>query len=131
MQIKPKKSLGQNFLIDENILKKICDAGNVDKTNSIVEIGPGTGNLTKYLIKKNPKNIFLVEKDKYFCEILNNEFKSKVKIINDDILKIQNKIINIDNVIIFGNLPYNISTKILISLIKNIEDKNLQKMVLM
>ena len=131
MQIKPKKSLGQNFLIDENILKKICDAGDVDKTNSIVEIGPGTGNLTKYLIKKNPKNIFLVEKDKYFCEILNNEFKSKVKIINDDILKIQNKIINIDNLIVFGNLPYNISTKILISLIKNIEDKNLQKMILM
>ena len=116
------KKFRSKFLIDENILKKICDAGNVDKTNSIVEIGPGTGNLTKYLIK-NPKNIFLVEKDKYFCEILNNEFKSKVKIINDDILKIQNKIINIDNVIIFGNLPYNISTKILISLIKNIEDK--------
>ena len=60
--IKAKKSLGQNFLVDKNILEKITNITNIeDKT--ILEIGPGTGNLTSYILKKNPKKIFVIEKD--------------------------------------------------------------------
>ena len=58
MQIKPKKSLGQNFLIDKNILKKISDSVKIDSNSNILEIGPGTGNLTYFIIKKNPKKFF-------------------------------------------------------------------------
>ena len=55
MRIKAKKSLGQNFLIDKNILKKIVDVGNINSRDKILEIGPGTGNLTEYIVKANPK----------------------------------------------------------------------------
>ena len=63
MTIKAKKSLGQNFLKDKNILKKIADISLLDNNAELIEIGSGTGNLTDYLIKKNPKKIFLIEKD--------------------------------------------------------------------
>ena len=61
--IKVKKSLGQNFLINENILKKIVSLIEI-KNKSILEVGPGTGNLTKYILRENPKKLFVVEKDK-------------------------------------------------------------------
>jgi 16S rRNA (adenine1518-N6/adenine1519-N6)-dimethyltransferase len=61
---KHKKKLGQNFLINKEIIKKIADIGNVDKNTNIIEIGPGSGNLTKELLKKNPKEIFALEFDK-------------------------------------------------------------------
>ena len=57
--IKPKKSLGQNFLTDQNILKKIVEVTKIEK-KSILEVGPGTGNLTSYILKNNPKNFFLI-----------------------------------------------------------------------
>ena len=57
MQIKAKKSLGQNFLIDKNILKKIVSVGDISSGDNILEIGPGTGNLTEYIIKSKPNNI--------------------------------------------------------------------------
>ena len=76
MRIKPKKSLGQNFLVDENILKKICDAGDVNETNSIVEIGPGTGNLTSYIQKKNPKKLFVIEKENQLAIDLEKKFNN-------------------------------------------------------
>ena len=63
MEIKAKKSLGQNFLIDKNIIQKIIDCVKL-KIKHILEVGPGTGNLTKETIKKNPKKIILIEKDK-------------------------------------------------------------------
>ena len=63
MLAKSKKSLGQNFLIDKNILQKIVNSVPINKNNEILEIGPGTGNLTDYLIKKNPKKIFVIDKD--------------------------------------------------------------------
>ena len=63
MEYKAKKSLGQNFLTDRNILKKIVKIGNITKEDKVLEIGPGTGNLTEYIIKSNPKNIIVVEKD--------------------------------------------------------------------
>ena len=70
MQIKPKKSLGQNFLVDNNVLEKIVDCAKIENNTAILEIGPGTGNLTEYLVKKNPKKILVIEKDKYLVELL-------------------------------------------------------------
>ena len=61
MKILPKKSLGQNFLTDINIINKIIDIGDIDKKDNILEVGPGTGNLTKEIINKKPKKVFLIE----------------------------------------------------------------------
>ena len=85
--IKAKKSLGQNFLIDKNILEKITDITDI-KDKIILEIGPGTGNLTSYILKKNPKKIFVIEKDNELAINLKNKFNNKLKIINEDVLKI-------------------------------------------
>jgi len=129
---KPKKSLGQNFLIDNNILQKIVNAVPINKSNEILEIGPGTGNLTDYLIKKNPKKIFVIEKDNNLAFLLDEKFKNKINIINDDILKISENLISKEKLIVFGNLPYNISTKILSKWITSI-NKNFwfSKLILM
>ena len=112
MRVKAKKSLGQNFLIDKNILKKIVEIGNINSNDKVLEIGPGTGNLTEYIVKANPKTIIVVEKDFNLTKLLKNKFKKKVKIINDDILKLSEDFYN-EKFIIYGNLPYNISTQIL------------------
>ena len=117
--IKPKKSLGQNFLIDNNIIDKIINISSIEN-NNIVEIGPGTGNLTNKIIDKNPKSLILIEKDKKLIDLLENKFSNqkKVRIFNEDILKFQlEKAIKTDSIII-GNLPYNISSQILVKLIK-------------
>ena len=121
--IKAKKSLGQNFLTDENILKKIVSTIKI-KNKSILEIGPGTGNLTSYILKNCPKKIFVVEKDKDLSILLKKKFADKITIINDDILKINEKNLYSEKFIVFGNLPYNISTKILSKWILNLDDKN-------
>mgnify|MGYP001296199486 FL=1 len=112
MQNRPKKSLGQNFLLDKNILNKIVKIGKISDNDHVLEVGPGTGNLTKYIIGANPKSITVVEKDTRLCNFLNKKFNKRIKIVNDDILKIPDKFYD-DNFIIFGNLPYNISTQIL------------------
>ena len=117
--IKPKKSLGQNFLIDNNIIEKIIKLSDI-KNNNIVEIGPGSGNLTKKIITQDPRSLILIEKDQNLTNNLKNEFKfiKKLKIYNEDILKFQlEDKIKIDSIII-GNLPYNISSQILAKLIK-------------
>ena len=119
----PKKSLGQNFLNDQNIIDIIINAVEV-KNKSILEIGPGTGNLTKNLLKKNPKKILVVEKDNHLSELLYKNFGDEIKIVNDDILKIQENKLDKDILTVFGNLPYNISTEILCNWILNIEDNN-------
>ena len=107
-----KKSLGQNFLVDRNILEKITNITQItDKT--ILEIGPGTGNLTSYILKKKPKKIFVIEKDDNLANNLNETFKDQLTIINDDILKINESSLFKNKVTVFGNLPYNISTEIL------------------
>ena len=116
-KIKAKKSLGQNFLIDQNILDKISKINVFDSESEIVEIGPGTGNLTNYLIKKKPKKIFLIEKDRELYENLANRFLCKANVINRDILKFYDYEIFNKNTIIIGNLPYNISSQILIKFI--------------
>jgi 16S rRNA (adenine1518-N6/adenine1519-N6)-dimethyltransferase len=116
---KSKKSLGQNFLVDQNIIKKIVNIGNIENSKIIYEIGSGYGNLTKEILKRKPKKIYAIEKDKHLSNHLNETFKnnSNIKIINGDILSIIKKKIKDKNVIVFGNLPYNISTQILASLV--------------
>jgi len=121
--ITPKKSLGQNFLNDQNIIDIMINAVEV-KNKSILEIGPGTGNLTKNLLKKNPKKILVIEKDDHLSELLYKNFGDEIKIINNDILKIKENKLDKDILTVFGNLPYNISTEILCNWILNIEDKN-------
>ena len=113
-----KKSLGQNLLIDKNILNKIAELSSING-KVVFEVGPGTGNLTEIILKKNPKKLLLVEKDKRFCQILTKKFDLEKNFIiyNEDILKFNfDKNINPD--LVFGNLPYNISTQILAKFIK-------------
>ena len=132
MKIKTKKSLGQNFLIDKNIIKSIVNVGDVKKNNVILEIGPGTGNLTEYILKKNPKKIFVIEKDSNLVNLLNGKFSDKINILNKDILKFDLNNISKEKIIIFGNLPYNISTKILTQWITTPEKfKCYKKLILM
>ena len=119
MKILPKKSLGQNFLTDTNIINKIIDIGNINEKDNILEVGPGTGNLTREIMKKKPKKIFLIEKDKLLYRNLKKEFKNKVSIFNEDILKINEKNLSNKKLIVFGNLPFNISTQILAKWILN------------
>ena len=102
----------QNFLIDQNILKKIVDIGKITKNDKILEIGPGSGNLTKFIVDSNPEYIMVVEKDNKLIKILEDKFKNKIKIFHDDILKLNDDFYH-DEFLIFGNLPYNISTQIL------------------
>ncbi len=122
--MKPKKSLGQNFLNEDKILDDIVKCGNITKNDIILEIGPGTGNLTEKILKKNPKKLIVVEKDKELSANLLNKFGKKIDIINNDILKCYNIFKYNMPIKVFGNLPYNISTKILIAFIKlpNLED---------
>jgi len=116
MFIKPKKSLGQNFLIDRNVLEQIVDT--VEITNKeVLEIGPGSGNLTTFILKKNPKKFYVIEKDDDLALLLQNKFSNEISIINDDVLKISEDKISNEKITVFGNLPYNVSTKILASLI--------------
>ena len=115
----PKKSLGQNFLIDQNIISKIINIGNIEKSKTVLEIGSGYGNLTRKIVSTNPNKIFAIEKDNKLASFLRESFRNfnRIKIINDDIFNII-KYKNLgQNVIVFGNLPYNISTQILASLI--------------
>ena len=64
MKIKPKKKFGQNFLVDKVVLKKIVDISNISKNDLVFEVGPGTGNLTEFLLEKKPKELKVIEKDK-------------------------------------------------------------------
>ena len=120
--IKAKKSLGQNFLIDENVLNKIVSLIKIEN-KSILEIGPGTGNLTSYILKNNPKKLIVIEKDKELIIFLKKKFEEKIEIINEDILKINEKNLDKEKLIVFGNLPYNISTEILTKWILNLKNK--------
>ena len=119
--LKAKKSLGQNFLIDVNILEKITNLIKIEN-RTVLEIGPGTGNLTSYILKKNPKKLFVIEKDNKLASELENKFNNQISIINDDILKIDETNLFKNKVIVFGNLPYNISTEIISKWIINLKD---------
>ena len=122
MFIKPKKSLGQNFLIDRNVLEQIVDTVEV-ANKEVLEIGPGSGNLTTFILKKKPKKVYVIEKDDELALLLQEKFNNEITIINDDVLKISEDKISNQKLTVFGNLPYNISTEILSKWIINI-DKN-------
>ena len=119
-----KKRYGQNFLIDKNILRKIYQL--IPKENlNILEIGPGIGSLTEYIIKTKPKLFELVEIDQNFIPILKDKFSSykNIKLTNIDILKYK---INESIDLIISNLPYNISSQILVKIcLSNKQPRNL------
>ena len=119
MFIKAKKSLGQNFLIDREVLEKIVSITDI-ANKEVLEIGPGSGNLTTYILKQKPKKLYVVEKDDDLAILLKEKFDTKIEIINDDILKVSECNISDQKLSVFGNLPYNISTEILSKWILNI-----------
>ena len=132
MKIFPKKSLGQNFLVDQNIIKKIIELGEIKKNDIILEVGPGNGELTKDILKKNPKKIYLVEKDLNLYKNLKDNFRKNVEIFNNDILNFEENNLSKEKLIVFGNLPYNISTQILVKWIINFNKEPwYKKLVLM
>ena len=114
MYVKLKKKYGQNFLIDENIANKIVDLINFKKLK-ILEIGPGDGKLTNKIISKNPKKLELIEIDKDLTIILREKFKKNkfIKVINKNVLKHE---INDNYDLVISNLPYNISSQVLVKL---------------
>ena len=114
MSVILKRKFGQNFLIDKNILNKIYKLIHSENL-SILEIGPGNGNLTDKIILKKPSNLTLIEIDKDLIGQLSKKFKhiKNIEIINDDILKSN---LNRDFDLVISNLPYNISSQILVKL---------------
>ena len=132
MKIKPKKSLGQNFLSDKNIIKSIVEIGNIKHNNTVLEIGPGTGNLTEFILKKKPKIFFVIEKDYNLVKLLYKKFNNKINILTKDILNFEFSEISKEKIIVYGNLPYNISTEILIKWITDSKKfQSCKKLVLM
>ncbi len=126
--LKAKKSLSQNFLVDKNISKKITSLTNI-KNKHIVEIGPGYGFLTDMILKKKPKLIYIIEKDEELYKYLKLKYKNikNIIIVNDDIFNFDFK--KLKQIIIISNLPYNISTKIILHLFKY--NKNIIEMIVM
>ena len=122
--MRAKKSLGQNFLIDQNIINKIVNIVNI-KDKNILEIGPGTGNLTLEILKRKPKKIILIEKDNNLVNLLQDRFDRSVKIISEDVLKVNESLLDDQILTVFGNLPYNISTEILSKWILNLSQNKI------
>ena len=114
-----KKSLGQNFLTDKNIVRKILNLTNLENKN-VIEIGPGKGSLTDEILKRNPSSLILLEKDKNLFKFLKKKYSSNniIRIINVDVLKFDFEIFK-KKYILLGNLPYNISSQILIKILKS------------
>ncbi|MDB0053898.1 16S rRNA (adenine(1518)-N(6)/adenine(1519)-N(6))-dimethyltransferase RsmA [Candidatus Pelagibacter sp.] len=121
--IRAKKSLGQNFLTDRDVLEKIVSVATI-KNKTILEVGPGTGNLTSFILKNNPKKMFVIEKDDQLSNNLNDAFKDQITIINDDVLNVNENLLFKEKVTVFGNLPYNISTEILNRWIINLKENS-------
>ena len=128
--VNPKKSLGQNFLIDKNIINKIIYASEINSDDEILEVGPGTGNLTEFIISKSPKKIHVIEKDENLAIELEKKYLGKINIIKKDVLKIPFEFYTKKKFLILGNLPYNISTKILSNWCLN-NKLSVSKMILM
>ena len=129
MSVRAKKHLGQHFLTDEGIAKKIADALTENGYNHVLEIGPGMGVLTKYLLEKKPK-VTVMELDAESVTYLNENFplehikldtsKEKFTVLEGDFLKHQvSTLFNQEQVAIIGNFPYNISSQIVFKAIEN------------
>ena len=125
--IKANKALGQNFLIREEVIEAIINSAKIDKDDLVIEIGPGLGTLTEYLLKKAGK-VICIELDNKMISILNDRFSlyNNFEIINKDVLKVNlNKLISkeklngaIKNVKVVANLPYYITTPIIMKLLE-------------
>ena len=114
MKITTKKSLGQNFIFDKNLLIKISNSIKSKSTNSIIEIGPGLGTLTDFLYKKKYKQLILIEKDSRLIQFLKKKFnETKVTILNIDAINFNYNINSLKHSIIVGNLPFNVSVDLL------------------
>ena len=120
--MKAKKSLGQNFLIDKNVINTIIKCSPING-KEILEVGPGTGNLTEKIIDSKPSKIYLIEKDNTLLDQLKKKFNYNIQFLNKDILEINEKKLSKNILTVFGNLPYNISTEILIKWIINLDTK--------
>ena len=118
MTFVPKKSLGQNFLNDNKVIKIIADIGNIGCNDFILEVGAGTGNLTEKILEKSPKKLIVIEKDQKLALYLNKKFGDRINVFNEDMMKFEYEKYYKDKLIIFGNLPYNISTQILVKWIR-------------
>ncbi len=119
--IKAKKSLGQNFLIDSKVLEIITNVVDI-KNKIILEIGPGTGNLTSRILKKKPKKLIVIEKDRELAKKIVSDYENELTVINEDVLNVDETLLYKDKLTVFGNLPYNISTEILSKWIINLKD---------
>ena len=125
--IKANKSLGQNFLISEEVVKTIVDSSQITKEDLVIEIGPGLGTLTKYLLERAGK-VICIELDKKMINILENRFSicENFELINQDVLKVdlkslietEKKKAKIKEVKIVANLPYYITTPIIMKLLE-------------
>lgn len=120
------KSLGQNFLINDSVVNKIVESAEITKNDLVIEIGPGLGNLTEFLLEKAGK-VIAIELDQRMLEILNDRFSlyDNFEIINEDVLKVnlnelisKNKNSEIKNAKIVANLPYYITTPIIMKLLE-------------
>tara|TARA_A100001011_G_scaffold297548_1_gene310279 strand:+ start:4892 stop:5656 length:765 start_codon:yes stop_codon:yes gene_type:complete len=114
LKINTKKSLGQNFIFDKNLLAKISKSIKSKSINSIIEIGPGLGTLTDFLYKKKYKQLILIEKDTRLIQTLKKRFNdTKVTILNIDALNFNYNTNSLRHSIIVGNLPFNVSVDLL------------------
>lgn len=121
-----KKSFGQNFLLQPELLAKIVSCANIKENSEVLEIGPGPGGLTSAILNKNPKKLISIETDKECVDILNKEIKpsfSNFEIINADALLIDECQLFENKFKIIANLPYNVGTHILLKWIKNCSSK--------
>ena len=117
-KIKPNKKLGQNFLINKYTINTLLEIIDISKNDLILEVGPGQGALTNEIIKKT-KNYIGIEKDSKLCKILEKINIKKLNIKNEDILETDLSKIYKEKYRIVGNIPYNISTKLLLKCIEN------------
>ncbi len=136
--IRANKSLGQNFLINDSVVNQIIDSSDIKENDLVIEIGPGLGTLTKYLLEKSRK-VICIELDTKMIKILEERFKlyDNLEIINEDVLKVNLQSIikrekensNIENIKIVANLPYYITTPIIMKLLE--EKLDLESIVVM
>ena len=117
MDVKPKKYLGQHFLLDDSVSHRISESLCIKKKLNLLEIGPGTGALTKFLLQENIQ-LVTYELDQESIKYLNQNFPN-LKVYNQDILSVKWKTLFNDNFSVTGNFPYNISSQILFKIYEN------------
>lgn len=134
-RIQPKKQFGQNFIFDKNILNKIVSLLDVNKTNLIIEIGPGLGGLTEAMLENGYKNILAIEKDRQFSNILKDiqsRFPKNLDVQFNDALNFDFASLDFKNISVISNLPYNVATKILTKLLfEQYNSKKFDNLILM